>query len=499
MYDELVPIRQPYLDRAREAAALTIPSLMPPEGQRGQNLLKPWQSMGARGVNNLASKLLLALMPPNTPFFKLQPGHEVQAMVKEAGADAAEELNAVMADLENRVMAEVELHADRVAVFEGFKQLLVSGNVLLFEPQNATAKVYKLDQYVVKRDPAGNPLRIILKETISYLAVPEALREIAKKEAEEYKRADGTVDIYTVVERQTNDTFRVYQEVCDTKIPETAGFMPLDAMSFQALRWARIDGEDYGRGFIEEYQGDLESLDGLQKAIVEGSAAAARVVFLRNPNASLQAKDLAEAENGDVVDGMPEDVRALTLEKFGDFQVALRTLERIEQRLSQAFLMASSIQRNAERVTAEEIRLMAGELEDALGGAYSTLSLEFQLPYIKRKLATMQAQGKFPPFPKGTLAPTIVTGMAALGRNHAAQRFMGWASAGKAILGEQEFARSVSSERMLKKLDTDMNAGASNVVLTDKEKAAQVAAEQQQERFNALAPAVVQASAKQTQ
>ena len=31
----------------------------------------PYQSVGSRGVKNLASKLLLALMPPNTPFFKL--------------------------------------------------------------------------------------------------------------------------------------------------------------------------------------------------------------------------------------------------------------------------------------------------------------------------------------------------------------------------------------------------------------------------------------------
>lgn len=496
MYDELVPIRQPYLDRARAAAKLTIPTLMPPDGQRGQTLDLPWQSIGARGLNNLASKMLLALMPPNTPFFKLQPSAALKEAAKQAGQGADTEIASVMADLENRVMDEIERNADRVAIFEAFKQLLI-GNVLVYLPTDATAKVFKLDQYVVKRDTAGNPLRIIVKERISYLAVPERLREKAKAEADKYNSANGEVDIYTVVERQTEKTFRVYQEICDEKISETAGFMPLDSMAFLPLRWSRIDGEDYGRGFIEEYMGDLQSVDGLQKAIVEAAAAAARVVFLRNPNAQLQAQDLADAENGDVIDGLKDDVTTLQLEKFGDFKVALEAQARIEQRLSQAFLLVSSIQRNAERVTAEEIRLLAGELEDALGGVYSTLSLEFQLPYIRRKFAVMQAQGKLPAIPPGTAEPTIVTGMAALGRNHAAQRFIAWANTGKMILGEAEFARSINSERILKKLNTDMNAGAEDAVLTNQEKAAQAEAAARQERFNTLAPAVVQAAAKQ--
>ena len=65
MYDEMTTVRQPYLDRARECAALTIPTLMPPEGSRGQSLPTPWQSAGAMGVNTLSNKMILALMPRN--------------------------------------------------------------------------------------------------------------------------------------------------------------------------------------------------------------------------------------------------------------------------------------------------------------------------------------------------------------------------------------------------------------------------------------------------
>ena len=64
--------RTQVLRRARDAAALTIPSLLPEEGHTENSVLpQPYQSLGARGVNNLSSKLLLALLPPSTSFFRL--------------------------------------------------------------------------------------------------------------------------------------------------------------------------------------------------------------------------------------------------------------------------------------------------------------------------------------------------------------------------------------------------------------------------------------------
>ena len=66
-YAKLETSRKTFLDRARQCAELTIPSLLPKDGHSSASSLPtPWQGVGARGVNNLASKLLLALLPPNT-------------------------------------------------------------------------------------------------------------------------------------------------------------------------------------------------------------------------------------------------------------------------------------------------------------------------------------------------------------------------------------------------------------------------------------------------
>ena len=58
----------------------------------------------------------------------------------------------------------------------------------------------------------------------------------------------------------------------------------------------RVDGEDYGRSYVEEYLGDLVSLEGLTKAIVEGASASAKTLFMVSPNGTTRAKALAESE-----------------------------------------------------------------------------------------------------------------------------------------------------------------------------------------------------------
>ena len=73
------------------------------------------------------------------------------------------------------------------------------------------------------------------------------------------------------------------------------GRYPLDKLAYIPLRFNRIDGSNYGRSFVEEYLGDLQSLEYLTKAVVEGSAAASKVLFLVSPNSTTRARKLAES------------------------------------------------------------------------------------------------------------------------------------------------------------------------------------------------------------
>ena len=78
VYDRLETDRKPYVTRAENCATYTIPALFPKDTDNGStDYDTPYQSVGARGVNNLASKLGLALFPPNSPFFRLSVRDDV--------------------------------------------------------------------------------------------------------------------------------------------------------------------------------------------------------------------------------------------------------------------------------------------------------------------------------------------------------------------------------------------------------------------------------------
>mgnify|MGYP002700119429 FL=1 len=421
-YENLSSHRTTYLERAREAAKLTIPSLVPEEGHTSSSkLYTPYQGVGARGVNNLASKLLLSLLPPNAPFFAMRlDDFTIQELAQTEGARA--KVDEALNKYERAVMTEIENSGMRSPIFEALKQLIVAGNVLLYLPPEGGARVFPLSRYVVKRDPMGEVIEVIVKETMSRATLPEDIQEmLTAKEgdlpSDDNNKKSDEINLYTKMYREGNK-YILYQELDGMIVPNSHGKYPLDKAPMLALRWTRIDGEDYGRSYVEEYIGDLISLEGLSKAILEASAVSAKVVFLVAPNGTTRARDISKAENGAIVAGNAAEVSTLQVQKQADMSIASQTASTITERLAYAFLMNSAIQRAGERVTAEEVRYMAGELEDALGGVYSILSQEFQLPLVNRIIARMTKKKKLPSLPKGVANPTIVTGLEALGRGH---------------------------------------------------------------------------------
>jgi hypothetical protein len=418
-YDELSSIRDIYLDRARECSKYTIPHLIPPQGSTALTKLPtPYNSLGARGVNNLAAKLLLTLFPANSPFFRLTiDDFMLEKLTKKEGmrAEVEEALNSI----ERSVMNEIETTAIRPAINEAIKLLLVAGNVLIFMLPKGGVRVFRLDRYVVKRDPMGNVLEQVVKEDISPMEVPESIRGavLGKQDEGSQKSPQKTVELYTRIVRLQGE-WSVEQEVKGIPVPGSKGTYPLDKTPWIPLRYIAVDNEDYGRSFVEEYLGDIKSLEALTKAIVQGAAAAAKVLFLVKPNGTTKARTLAESESGDIKEGNAEDVSVLQMEKYADFRVALEASNSLKEALSFAFQLNTAIQRNGERVTAEEIKFMAQELESTLGGVYSTLSQEMQLPIVRRIMFQMERARKLPVLPSGTVKPAITTGIEAIGRGN---------------------------------------------------------------------------------
>lgn len=419
-YEQLSSLRLPYEERARDVARVTIPSLFPPQGVSGaEDLPQPFQSVGARGVNNLASKLLLALLPPGSPFFRLSLAEKIIAELKQRadGDDVRGQIDLALSLIEKRVVTAVETAGTRIVVYESLRQIIVAGNVLLHVMKGGALRYFRLDSYVVVRDGMGNVLEIVVKEELDRMTLPE---NVAKRVAQPHYDESGKCDnskcvLYTRV-RRVKRGWEETAEVDGVAIPEATSKYPLDKCPWLALRFSRMAGEHYGRSYGDELIGDLRSCDLLSQALVDGAGVASRVLFLVAPGGETLLKDVIEAQSGDAIEGKEEDVGTLKLDKYADFQVVKAVVDEIATRLGAAFLLNSSVQRQAERVTAEEIRYVAQELEQGLGGIYSILAQEFQHPYVVLVLAQLARDRELPPLPKDSVRPEIITGLDAIGR-----------------------------------------------------------------------------------
>jgi hypothetical protein len=466
-YQTLSADRQQYLDSARECARLTLPYLIVEDGQtKGGALPIPWQSVGAKGVNVLAAKLMLSLFPVNTSFFKLQISDAELMQLPELTPEVRSEIDLSLSKLERIIHQQIAESSDRVMLHQAMKHLVVTGNVLIFVGKKAL-KVYPLDRYVVNRDGDGNLIEVVTVESVHRTLLPAEFQKHlldTKEKDSNSPGADGPrygvgsgkssnnweeADVYTWAKLQDGQ-WKWFQEADGKPIPGTDGSSPKNITPWLGLRFNVVDGEPFGRGRVEEFLGDLTSLENLMRALVEGSAAAAKVIFTVSPSASTKPQSLARASNGAIIQGRPDDVGVIQVGKTADFRTVQEMIRDLTTRLSDAFLILNP--RQSERTTATEISAIQQELNEQLGGIYGNLTTELLGPYLNRKLHILQRQKAVPPLPKGLVMPTVVAGLNGIGRGQeriALMEFMQTVAQG---MGPEALAQFINPTEFLKRL-----------------------------------------------
>ena len=476
-YSKLASDRTIFLDTARDCAALSLPYLLTPTGVvNGQKLPTPWQSIGAKGVNVMASKLMLSLFPVNTTFFKLQINDGKLASDPNLDATIKSEIDLSLSKMERVVMQHIAESQDRVILHQAMKHLIVTGNALVYMGSKGV-KLYPLDRFVVVRDGEGQPTEIVTVESIDRQFLPEQF-QLAKTTVNhtgdntvtpdvDVTVGDGEAAVYTWA-KLVDGQWRWRQEVDGEVVPGSEGKAPKTTTPWLPLRFNVVDGEDYGRGRIEEYLGDLKSLEGLMQAMVEGSAAAAKVVFLVSPSATVKPSTLAKAGNGAIIQGRADDVTAVQVQKQADFSTAYQMITQLVQRLSEAFLVLSV--RQSERTTAEEIRATQQELNEQLGGIYGNLTSELLRPYLQRKLFILQRSGDLPKLPKGVVFPTVIAGLEGVGRGQDRESLMMFLTTISQSMGPEMLMNFINPEEAIKRLAAAQGIDTLKLVKTTEER-----------------------------
>lgn len=407
--------RKPYEDRAQLISEISLPYVFRAEGTDGGSALfkSVSQSFNGRQINNLKSKMGMALLPPATASFRLKPDAIAMVQLFQGNEAAIEKIRQQLSLNTDAISSEIENQQIRSSLFDMLLQQIVVGSVVVEKNERKGITIFPLRSFVVKLDSQGEPYAMCIVETLYQL--PEGFTP---------KEVKDSYDVYTLlaIDKDTNKWI-MKQDIDGEAVGEEKTYADYDALPFRYFGWNWVQGDAYHRPFAEDYYPDMEQVDKLAKLNTEGSVIAAKTVILVNQRGGRTRKaDLTNAANGGVIDGSAEDISAFQLGKNFDFQVSNAREDSIKRELQANFLDTGSVQRDAERVTAEEIRVMAQQLEaSTLAGVYSKMALKWSKWIVTKVMGELKIQFD-------AVDVDVLTGLDALGRSQEAQKqdgFMG--------------------------------------------------------------------------
>lgn len=411
--------RTTMLNRTEHYSGLTLPYVFPPEEYQEGNweLRLDHHSVGAQAVNHLANKIMLGLFQPGFPFFKLEISDELKAQLEQQGVEG-KSIDHSLAKGERAAIRHMAKNAMRPQLFEAIKQLIITGNALPVFHRDDEFELINFRNFVVRRSRTGTVLEIVIR-------ICTTVGELDKDAQEEVKKArpvsgdDDKVKHYHWIKRQATGEYKVSQWVDDVLLPSAfdSKYKSYAQLPWQPQAWTLPAGHHYGVGLLEEYVGEITSITEFAESLSDGAALASVWRFLVNPSSQVRPEDIAEGENGDALPGTPTEIGVMQAQTGNNMQVVSTIMQDSINRFSRGFLLLTSVTRDAERVTATEIRALANELETGLGGVYSRLADSFQLPLANYLLrgADIKIEGT-------QISPLIITGFDALSRSAELER-----------------------------------------------------------------------------
>ena len=414
--------RNGILRRVEQYAKWTIPKVFPDKtySQDTWALTQDFQSLGAQAVNNLCNRLMLALFAPSRPFFRLAPNAKMKRQMLNSGTSPEEKakIDNKFSEAEKDAAEVMDKKSVRSRMYDLLKLLIITGNALMILEKD-TIRVLSPRNYVVKRNVRGEVMEMVIKESVHKDTLHPTARALCERSPHYRPSADGMVWYYHWV-KLNGDKYLVEQWVDDIRLPPQ--FMSKYdklRLPFRAVTWDLASGMDYGTGLVEDFANDFAALSAMARATVQAAILASEFRWLVNPMGLTTPEDFEKTPNGASIPGNKGDVELITAGVQGNLQVNMEIMSHYVNRIGSGFLLTQSVIRDSERTTMYEVRKLAEELEGGLGGAYSRIAVDIQIPVAYWSMDQID---------KGILGsnvePTIITGLAALSRTGDRDRMM---------------------------------------------------------------------------
>ena len=410
------------LDRSEQYARWTIPSIFPTDEQSRRE--SPEESekgnvaIGARLVNHLSHRIVDTMFPNDKPFFAVAL---TPAAKRNFEADATEEeklaLDAGLIEAENAAMRNLNLTAYRPIAVNAVSLQIVTGNALIYRMPAGERVTYSVRDYCVSREVSGKLREVLLRDCKMFSALPEDLQqqvEGSENRRGQHFRPDTPVELYTYYWWE-GDKWHMRQAVEEVEIEGARTSYKEADFPCLVLAWNLGRGDHYGRGLVEDYAVSFHNIDVLTEAMIDLIGVAADIKFLVNDASSFDVDAWNRAQRGEYVPGKEGDITVPQFKFAVEVQFIGEAIAKLERELAQAFLLSSAGVRDAERVTAEEIRFFAREIESAFGGLYSRLALDWQRKEAEYQLSQIELNNYLA---DGTRAfeTVVTTGLESLSR-----------------------------------------------------------------------------------
>ena len=414
------------LDRLELYAIWTISSVFPSQCNRrdkGNAVIEhDYQSVGALLVNRLASKLARTLFPVGTSFFRIEITEQTRTQIKQVLNQDVKDGDVSLINLENAACRRLFMKASYAQLVQALRLLIVTGECLLYRHNNRVS-VFSLRNYVVQRNNVGEVQRIILEEPKKYFELEQSIKSLVGERDE-----DDTLKLHTQVLRVVKRIGGV--DIVSWEVTQEIAGYPLQGKStyrehlcpYIPVTWSFMNGDAYGRGYVEEYSGDFAKLSELSEALTTYELQSTKVLNIYDPSGMFDIDSAVVAQSGDWIQGQKASVNSFEVGTYQKIQELRNDIASVETRLSTAFMYQGNT-RDAERVTALEIQMNAEEAEQVLGGVYSQLSQNMHLP-LAYLLLNESDPTIINAFDMNNIELNILTGLIALSRSSENQALM---------------------------------------------------------------------------
>lgn len=454
--------REETLRRARLWARLSIPSLFPLEEYDSWrpddfDLAENFQSLLARGAQNMASSLTLATWEPGSKAFENVPN--VGVLESDALSDEAKQellrrlhtrdvvmMSALEAGLKRKSPRPSSRARFRTTKYQSYLGALVTGEALTRLNDDFRWSKYRREQYVTDRDDCGDVNYHIIREMKDLAFMDDKrLREhfgFTIAEAMEMDDHDRNKPMFTRIRWHPGSKRWVIEQEVEGKVINTTEER---VTPYICTPWSLTAGENYGRGMIEMNAGDALSFDSIRRSIKEMAAIASKMLWAIDGTSDVQDMDLAQPSGSVIVGarvtgGMVQDVAMLKIDKLADFSIAFQTSEIIRKDLAAAMLIESEIQPQKERVTKYQAERIAAELDKATMGVSTAISDDDVEGTVARTDFNLVRDRIIQPLPKEATQMRTLMGATQIANGVRRQRLLGIAQAAP-LLGEEAMRR----------------------------------------------------------